>query len=266
MKKIIILDWDVVAKTRFTWFPIDLELAKSLFGDYTGKWLNPKHKQKFEEPLLALFENMSKVGIEFYSPGGSEFRRLLNMIVWYYKKEMGYFNDVNPISYSDTKLEKTYELDKELFEYIYQAYCSYFKSATSFKINNDVCQLIKRKPNNWLIGITSPNKTKEEVNLLFSEQFAFREGYSDLFDFIICVDSPLRDCRNVQCSFSLFYMGEQVADYDFGSQVANYYYISAGTRSIFEDDSDNVVNISVKRGHAVSSKNYDITSLDEFKY
>ena len=88
----------------------------------------------------------------------------------------------------------------------------------------------------------------------------------DLFDFIICVDSPLRDCRNVQCSFSLFYMGEQVADYDFGSQVANYYYISAGTRSIFEDDSDNVVNISVKRGHAVSSKNYDITSLDEFKY
>jgi hypothetical protein len=138
--KILLIDWNSIVKSdKLVRFPVSIDLARELFGNSAGEWKNKSFQEKYEDKLNTIFNNMAKSGIEFFAPGGSEFRRLLTMLWWFYIKKSN-FPERNSKYFTESyeQYEDTYKLNPELFEYLYDEYYQYLKENYVFEVNDDV--------------------------------------------------------------------------------------------------------------------------------
>ena len=171
MSKILLIDWNSVVKSdKLIRFPVSIALTKELFGDHAGVWGSKEFQEKYEDKLNVIFENMRKSGIEFFSPGGSSLRRLISMLWWFYVKKNNppecstrYFVD----AYKE--YEDTYNLDPELFEYLYNEYYEYFQDNYAFEVFPEVQRLVDRKPDDWELGIFSTDLAEGELNIVLDK-------------------------------------------------------------------------------------------------
>ncbi len=181
-QKILLIDWNSIVKSdKLIRFPVSIDLVRGLFGDHAGVWKNKEFQEKYEDKLNALFKNMSKSGIRFFSPGGSELRRLLTMLWWFYIKKNNppecstrYFVD----GYKE--YEDTYNLDPELFEYLYNEYYEYFQDNYVFEVFAEVQRLVDRKPDDWELGIFSTDLAEDELNIVLDKPKSVK-SYGDAF-------------------------------------------------------------------------------------
>jgi hypothetical protein len=181
-QKILLIDWNSIVKSdKLIRFPVSIDLVRELFGDHAGVWENKEFQEKYENKLNTLFQNMRKSGIEFFSPGGSEFRRLNGMLWWFYiKKSNVPERNSKYFAESYEQYEETYKLDPELFEYLYDEYYQYFKENYIFEVNNDVQRLVDRKPDDWELGIFSKYLTKDELDIILDKLKSVK-SYGDAF-------------------------------------------------------------------------------------
>ncbi len=190
--KILLIDWNRVARgDKLVRFPVSIGLARELFGNSAGEWKNKSFQEKYEDKLNTIFKNMIRSGIEFFAPGGSEFRRLLTMLEWSYIKKSN-FPECNSKYFTEyyEKYEETYKLDPELFEYLYDEYYQYFKENYIFEVNNDVQRLIDRKPDDWELGVFSDDRTKNELDIILDE-LKSTGNYGDIFNLRFGSNSPV---------------------------------------------------------------------------
>ena len=182
MSKILLIDWNSIVKSdKLIRFPVSISLVKELFGDHAGVWENKEFQEKYENNLITLFQNMRESGIEFFSPGGSPLRRLISMLWWFYIKKNNppecstrYFVD----EYKEH--EDTYNLDPELFEYLYDEYYQYFKDNYIFEVFNEVQRLVDRKPDDWELGVFSTDLAEGELDIILDKLKSVK-SYGDVF-------------------------------------------------------------------------------------
>lgn len=182
MSKILLIDWNAIVKSdKLIRFPVNVSLATELFGDHVGVWRNKEFQEKYEDKLNALFENMRNAGIKFFSPGGSALRRLLTMLWWSYIKK-GNLPERNSKYFIESfkEYEDTYNIDPELFEYLYNEYYEHFQDNYVFEVFDDVQRLIDRKPDDWKLGIFSGDRAEDELNIILDKLKSIRD-YGDVF-------------------------------------------------------------------------------------
>jgi len=212
MSKVLLIDWNRIVKgDKFVRFPVNISLAIELFGSSAGEWDNKEFQDKYEDKLNIIFKNMNKSGIEFFAPGGSELRRLLTMLWWFYIKKSN-FPECNSKDFTEyyEKYEKTYNLDSELFEYLYDEYYQYFKENYEFEVNDDVQRLIDRKPDDWELGIFSDDRTKDELGIILDELKSNR-GYGDIFNLRFGASSPIAEYSDEPDAKDIVFSDESVA-------------------------------------------------------
>jgi hypothetical protein len=212
MNKTLLIDWNILVKSdNLIRFPVSIGLARELFGNSAGEWENKEFQEKYERKLNALFKNMRKSDIEFFAPGGSEFRRLLRMLWWFYIKR-GNLPDRNSKSFIEyhEKYEDTYDLDPELFNYLYDEYFKYFKENYTFEVYDDIQRLIDRKPSDWDLGIFSDDLTKNELSMILDE-FKSGRNYADIFNLRFGPSSTIVAFSDVSNVKDMVFSAESVA-------------------------------------------------------
>ena len=212
MGKILLIDWNRVVKSdKLVRFPVSIDLARELFGNSAGEWKNKSFQEKYEDRLNTIFKNMIKSGIEFFAPGGSEFRRLLTMLWWFYIKKSN-FPERNSKYFTESyeQYEESYKLDPELFEYLYDEYYQYFRENYIFEVNNDVQRLIDRKPDNWELGVFSEDLTKNELGIILDE-LKSTGSYGDIFNLRFGYSSPVYMYSDVSDTKDILFPNESVA-------------------------------------------------------
>ncbi len=171
MSNTLLIDWNSIVKSdKLIRFPVSIGLTKELFGDHAGVWENKEFQEKYEDKIITIFKNIRESGIEFFSPGGSPLRRLISMLWWFYIKKNNppecstrYFVD----GYKE--YEDAYNLDPELFEYLYNEYYEYFQDNYVFKVFAEVQRLVDRKPDDWELGIFSTDLAEDELNIILDK-------------------------------------------------------------------------------------------------
>lgn len=211
-QKILLIDWNRIVKSnKFVRFPVNISLAIELFGSSAGEWNNKEFQDKYEDKLNIIFKNMIRSGIEFFAPGGSELRRLLTMLWWFYIKKSN-FPECSSKDFTEyyEKYDKTYNLDPELFEYLYDEYYQFFKENYEFEVNDDVQRLIDRKPDDWGLGIFSDDRTKDELGIILDELNSSGD-YGKIFNFRFGASSPIVEYSDEPDVKDIVFSDESVA-------------------------------------------------------
>jgi hypothetical protein len=227
-QKILLIDWDFFSTDVKSWngFPVHIPLVK--------EWLDTG---KYESEEEALYGSMRESGVFFSSPGNSPIRWLIRILRWFYFKQQDYLG----VDGHQPELEKTYNLNPELIEYLYNEYYQFFEGHYVFKVNDQIQRLIDRKPDDWVLGVVSTDRTKQEIELILSDQFTSKKEYSEAFTYRFCTDSPIRIYESAATPEGIEIVSKEIDSFESDSEI--YILSNAAYKDQIHSNSIDVVEV-----------------------
>ena len=225
------IDWEFVSTDTKGWygFPVHVALVKEWLD--TGKYKNEE---------AALYESMCNTTVFSGLPSESPLRWLIRILRWFYFKQQNYLG----IDGQQPELEKTYNLYPVLIAYLYNEYYQFFKGHYVFKVDDQIQRLIDRRPDDWVLGIVSAYRTKEEIELILSDQFSATKEYSEAFTYKFCTDSPIRFSEpptTPEIPENIEVVSNEIDD--FGSESEVYILSNAAYSKYIHSDSVDVIEV-----------------------